>query len=444
MDKKEKFRQMMLKLLNHPRLSLFSYTIYNYKMELLDIDEKSCDNKSVLDKLTAFATIKNGKPYIGFFSKFVNECSVEELLFVAIHEMLHIIEGHSLRTGERNAFIANLASDHVINDPLISDSGNTLSCIRIPTGRKAPFVIDKLKGSNKTFEEVYSYLMERSITVPTTVSFNVKNEGSSSEVKIQVQTTTVNLGKQKISVVTDVIPSNSEDADDVIEHIKASTRAALNEAKNRGLNSGNLTDLIDRLIKVKIPWDKLYEKTIRSKSIISPDRRVWTNPRKRLRAHGFILPGPTYDKKASTLVVSIDTSGSISDEDLARFIYITIQGARLFDQVRIINHDTIVKKDVTIDSLLVTEENFKYNKDLMEVHGRGGTSHKSVFKLLEKSKDESQDMSLIVFLTDNFSDFHCIEDFSWQKEYPFVMLLTKNHHKPSKDIDFLVIDDWKK
>ena len=428
----------MLKLLNHPKLSLFSYTVYNYKMELIEVDEKSVSDKHILDRLTAFATIRNGRPYVGFFSNFVEECSVEELVFVALHEMLHIINGHGLRTGERDPFISNLASDHVINVPLIKDSEHVLSCIKVPDGEKKPFVIKKLENSNKTFEEVYEYLLERTTTKPTTVTFKVKSDGEFKDVTLQVKTTTIHLKNQKITVVTDIIPSK-EDATDIVEHIRASTRAALNEIKNRGLEQGHLTDLIDKLIMVKVPWDKLYEKAIRSKSIISPDRRVWTNPRKRLRPHGFILPGPSYDKKASTLVVVRDTSGSISKDDLSRFVYITIQGAKLFDYVRIIDHDTIVETDTTIEALLVTEENFK-NTDIGTIRGRGGTSHRKVFELLEKAKEEASDISFIVFLTDNYSDFKCIKYFTWQEEFPFIMILTKNHEKPN-NVDFIVIED---
>ena len=436
MDSSEKFRRMMLRILNHPKLILFGCIIYNFDIELIEVDKTEVE-PTVLNRLTAFATIKDEKPYIGFFSCFVEQCSVEELTFVGLHEVLHILDGHGLRRGDRDPFISNLAADHVINVPLMRDS-SSLACTKIPNGDKTPFVINKLKDTNCTYEEVYDYLMKNATKKP--VTFTLKGSANGKPMKIKVQTTTLKVNGKEITVISDIVTSKDPNARDVVEQVRASTRAAVNEAKNRGLDSGGIMELVSKLIKVKVPWDKLYEKAIRSKAVISPDRRVWTNPRKRLRTHGFILPGPTYDHKASTLMVVRDTSGSVNEEDLSRFIYVTIQGGKLFERVRILDHDVKVEKDVMVDSVLLNESNFKSNRDVAGFKGRGGTSHRHVFELIEKSKNEGDEISLIIFLTDNYSDFPCISEFSWPEDYPFIMLLTKEHSVPDRGIDYIVMD----
>ena len=87
----------------------------------------------------------------------IEKLSVEEIVFLLCHEVLHIAFSHSLRRGEREHYLFNIASDAVINEMLIEleigkfiDSGVRL---RGAQSRTAEDIYDEtLKENQLSFE----------------------------------------------------------------------------------------------------------------------------------------------------------------------------------------------------------------------------------------------------------------------------------------------------
>ena len=82
--------------------------------------------------------------------------------------------------------------------------------------------------------------------------------------------------------------------------------------------------------------------------------------------------------------------------------------------------------------------------------GRGGTSHGPVFDKIETEywadNDERDNLSMVISLTDNFSDSHEIYmGYKWIKnEIPLMFVLTRHHQKYNynlSSIDQIVIND---
>ena len=84
---------------------------------------------------------------IKFNRKFVDECSLDQVIFVLVHESDHVAYCHHLRLGKRDHKLANIAMDFAINIHLV-DCGFVA-----PDG---VLLDEKFRGW--TWEKIYSFL----------------------------------------------------------------------------------------------------------------------------------------------------------------------------------------------------------------------------------------------------------------------------------------------
>jgi predicted metal-dependent peptidase len=154
--------------------------------------------------------------------------------------------------------------------------------------------------------------------------------------------------------------------------------------KNRGLIPSEMKDYIDSLFEIQEPvldWkaylrrfsntsNKVFTKKTRRK----PNKRFYGNPALKIKL------------KKSTLV-AIDTSGSVSNSELAEFFneiyHIYKTGTKV----------TVVECDADIQRVY----EYKGKLEDLSVHGRGGTSFEPVMQYLMKYKN---DFDNLIYLTD--------------------------------------------
>jgi predicted metal-dependent peptidase len=155
--------------------------------------------------------------------------------------------------------------------------------------------------------------------------------------------------------------------------------------KQRGHIPGELKELIDSLYvseEAVIDWraylrrfngmaSKVYTKKTRRK----PNKRFYGNPALKIK------------QKKNTLV-AIDTSGSVSKDDLKEFLSEIHHIWKTGTQV------TVVECDATIGRVYEYKGKMEEAK---EVTGRGGTSYEPVLKYLFEHKDKYQNL---IYLTD--------------------------------------------
>lgn len=456
MDVQEKLRISLLRVLNSNALRLFGCLIYNFDIELIDTDEITWDwkksglSKSVVEilenQLTAAVTIIDGTPKMIIFTKFIKEKTIEELIFVMLHEIMHILGGHCIRHGDRNHEIYNLAGDHVINKSLIDDikSGN-LPKTKAP---KDLFIVDKLIKKNLTTEEVYDYLYNKAkigtycngtlkTNIPQTSNgINGSNPPTKNEqTNIQIKVLEVEVNNKTLQFPVDATISHEgkNKAKETTESLKSEARAIMSNDNiiGKGNSSGSVANLIKKMIEVEIPWTTLLDRSICSKIVPDPDNRSWRHLQKRMYTHGFTIPGTTEEEKPATLIIAEDQSGSISDKHIKKFASVIMQSIKYFDEVRVIKHDVKIHSDETIDV-----QSMSMDKVLFETLGRGGTSHKYVFQAIEDSfNDDTSDISLILLLTDFDSDVEREwKKHEWPKEIP-VSIILPGHRKIPTYID---------
>jgi len=254
------------------------------------------------------------------------------------------------------------------------------------------------------------------------------------ELKEQFKTTLVEIKIKGTyeQILTDVSQSDSTESKLLTLQIQSEVRSVIDNVltpQQKGNYSGSLFELIERATQVKIPWEKLLDRSICSKIIADEDNRSWGRIKKRPMAMNLMFPGDDDEEKPEYLIISVDTSGSISTDELKKFSSVMIQSCKYFDFVRIIQHDYRITSDITVESqFLLSEDIFcKFN-------GRGGTSHKYVFeKIQEMFEMENIEVSLYIMLTDFYSDIKEIwGSYEWTKHIPICVCIPEQYENITK------------
>jgi predicted metal-dependent peptidase len=105
---------------------------------------------------------------------------------------------------------------------------------------------------------------------------------------------------------------------------------------------------------------------------------------------------PSVFREDIEICVGIDTSGSISMEDLRDALSEILGVTRAFSSVRL----TALSCDAEVHT--TTEINSPEDVATMELKGGGGTSFKPVFEWIEENKPRTK---LLIFFTDGYGDF---------------------------------------
>jgi predicted metal-dependent peptidase len=332
------------------------------------------------------------------------------MIDIMLHEFNHIIRRHDIRRGSRDFKLWNVACDHVI-DKSLKKLGLSRPIIRwniIPT--------IEYDNSLQSEEEVYNWLRKN----PDQVSTSQSVDGG-----IHVED---HNRKIDFKFFPDLSPEDlKSEQKQTIEEYVSQIRAIYNIEKEKGSIPSNLITTFDELLKIEIPWETLLDKAIKSKTTEKANRRSWRKLNKYYVSLNINLPGFVASKNkdsVNTLIVHIDSSGSISTEDLKKAAYIIIKSAQYFEQVKLIVADVKIHQEVTFNyrEFSRIEDYFK----IQGIQGRGGTSHKNVFDYFDKVYEENPDgLSLTISITDLCSDIDSVIDSAkFIKAVPLILLNT--------------------
>jgi predicted metal-dependent peptidase len=306
-------------------------------------------------------------------------------MFLLAHEAMHYMLAHALRRKHRNHNAWNVACDKVINDTLIEagvgdfiDGGITLK-----------------DGRNYASEELYDE--------------NDDDMGSGG------------IGQD----VGDVVDENGQALDESqIKQLEtqAKIEAIQNAkiAKQRGKLPSSIERIVEEMINVVTPWHEKLERYMSSKV---KDGYSWNRPNRRFVGQGIYLPGYDYIPRMGEVVLAVDTSGSLSGDDLALFCgHINrIVDTCLPEKVTVIYCDYEIggTQEYTPDDLPI----------VLKPVGGGGTRFKPVFKWLDSYDNE---VECLIYFTDGWGDQHELEtpsvDTVWlttdKEDFPFGEVIT--------------------
>jgi predicted metal-dependent peptidase len=198
------------------------------------------------------------------------------------------------------------------------------------------------------------------------------------------------------------LDTSEEEALDV--QWKQRLAGAAQTAMQAGKMSGSMSRLVDHLLQPRLPWRMLLARYLTASA-----RDDYSFQRPSRREGGYILPA--LRSAQVSLVVALDTSGSISDGEMAEFLA-EIDAIKGQIRARV----TLIACDNQVDPKGPwTYEPWEEFKLPGELGGGGGTSFKPVFEYLDQTGIRPDSL---VYFTDADGEFPAIDP-----SYPVIWLV---------------------
>lgn len=319
-----------------------------------------------------------------------DKLSKDELDAVLLHETMHCALIHFKRLETRHPEIFNIATDIVVNNILVNEGFHLPKDVIVPQNNE--FTLETLKPikikdiDKKPAEEIYDEIYPKipKIKIPM-IGFDKHIYGKGENGKDNGN----GQGKDK-----DKLKGNGTGIGEKKEKDwKRIITDATVVAKLQGKVPSSMERLIDNLVNPKINWRSLLYKYVTS---YIPNDFTWGRPSRRSQSTGIYMPSVL--KENVEIVVSIDTSGSIGQDELAEFMSEMIGIARAFVNLKM----TIIVCDCTIKDVYELNNANEYEIKNIKIKGGGGTSHVPVYKFLNQKMPNTK---LIINFTDAFTDF---------------------------------------
>jgi predicted metal-dependent peptidase len=372
-----------------------------------------------------------------------NHYTKKEQMFILIHEVLHITYSHHRRGKGLNHQLSNIAADIEINQ-LISSSiavrpkdclmPNLYGLPERLTFEEYYKLLLKLNNLDEMPEELKGSKMEEILSEDQeqgegqgsesegnssegqgseggqsegegstsgqgqgsgTNGEQSQDESSAGDSKEGKETENKSNGEPKKPNYENLHKAWEKNDEISEEMTKGILKGILREAviKTAGNIPGEMKSIIEELEKPQIKWTTAL-RTFASSVLSSDKRSTWNRPNRRT---GKDQMG-SLRKKRLNLLVAIDTSGSLSADELRLFLS-EIKGIKKQTNAEI----TIVQCDARIQSVQSWNE---INIDQFEVFGGGGTDLCPPFELAKTRKWGSYKLSEvpdgIVYLTDGY------------------------------------------
>lgn len=304
-------------------------------------------------------------------TEFVGTLTDEEIKGVLAHETMHVALLHLTRLGKKEMMIWNVATDIAINNMILGEGfhlpeGGLLpryNEITLPVQDGDDVVVKNI--SKKTANEIYEQLMK---DLP---EGDAEGMGGFDEHQ---------YGDGEMS---------EEERDALEKEWRGKLVDAATAAKARGKLPGGMERVIDDLLNPKLNWKALLYQFITRDIVYN-----YTMAKPGRRSYGSGVYMPTTLKENLNIAVTIDTSGSISNEEYRDFISEVSGIAGAFGQVNmdLLFWDTRVRAEHKITS--------GNKKELLEIKpSGGGGTHIGCLADYYQGKQTPQ---LMVHLTDGY------------------------------------------
>lgn len=367
----------------HP---FFSYLLFYCKFHPIPKGEKKGKFNLPVE------TIAIDKHLNVYYNEDFVEQNAEYIKGLLVHEIMHVVLKHHPRfedfkddEHQKHQMLANVSMDAVINLSLFK------MAIRLPSDVIKPDKQDgylhklgndalnpKVKVDGSSWEEVYMELKKQMKEAPQGYQGDMVAGSDEGEDKDK---------KEGESPDTENGQLSESQVDEIIQE-------ATNYSKLQGKLPAELERLLDEVYNTTTPWQKILKQNMQS---FIPYDFNYKRPNRRAYGMGTFMP--QQNKRPSVKIyAAIDTSGSVSQEEMNYFIseLYTICKQFMILELTVMFCDAEVHQTVTI----------KDEKDinLLKPSGYGGTDFKPVFTKLNKEfKAGSQD--ILVYFTDGWGSF---------------------------------------
>jgi len=324
--------------------------------------------------------------------EFINKISDEELQFTIAHEVMHLALGHDFREGNRNTVVVtpsgkpvklwNIAADLVINT-ILADAG-----FKVPQNVLAHSEEERNQVRGKTTEQVYDELLKKmkqnKQVIQVMATKLTDNHEFSNKMKGSGKGQSKGMGKSI---------SASE-----LRKWQQKWKSKVAEAATRAKQQGQLPAGIERIVDMilgpsKLNWKQQLLKFIQE---FIPHDYTYLKPSKQSLTTGIYLPSTR--KEQLEVVVGVDTSGSISNQELKEFLREVIAIAKSYDQVKM----WVIPCDAEVQDVYPVQNGGIQQIAKIKMKGGGGTDFRPVFKYIDEN---IRNCKILIYLTDGYGDF---------------------------------------
>lgn len=172
------------------------------------------------------------------------------------------------------------------------------------------------------------------------------------------------------------------------------TAQAAQHAQSQGSAPGGLEQFLDINEDGEVDFREYIHQMIEDHT---PSDYTFTRRSKAGRSLGIHLPD-TEENEGLEVVVVLDTSGSVSDALLERFVGEIRSLIDTYNNVDMV----VIQHDAKVQDVSTYEGTTKDDFEKFQVAGRGGTSHVPVFEYLEEERLDV-DKSVMINLTDGYT-----------------------------------------
>ena len=313
---------------------------------------------------------------IRYNPQWVDALPMDELTGVLAHEVMHVANGHCWRRGQRDPSRWNVACDYAINGAVL-DAGFAL-----PDSGLHDAQFDGLSA-----ETIYNKLP------------GPPEGGDGGEEPAPGAQDPGGCGAVEEPKQADGNPVAPAEVEALAREWKAAMVQAANCAKGMGSMSEGIDRTLQEALHPKAPWREILRRFITQSA---KDNYQWFPPNRRYVHMGIYLPSMRSETLPPVVVV-IDTSGSISDKQLAQFIAelnSILEDANpsevhlVYADARVCGTEVYTPEDLPIKTT---------------PHGRGGTNFVPAFEWVD---EHNIDPCCLIYLTDlECSDYPTAPDY---------------------------------
>jgi len=320
-----------------------------------------------------------------------------QLAGLLCHEVLHLAFQHPFRIRNRNPILWNIAADLKVNSEL-----NSQSAVELPPGGLKPDYDDSRKFGDieisgidkKTSEQIYSELERKAPKFQLHIKF--KGKGRNRTANVDCSGAPQPWKDLIDKMVKDLLESSgtgevsSKDIRKFERQWKDRVNSTNQELKG-DVPLGVKRELL-ALENPELPWTQIISQRLRAKEI----QRSWKHVNKKWLP--FYFPG-RQKRKGLNAVVAIDTSGSMTEQDITKAISETWGMAMSFKSFKfhLVFNDAEIWKVIEV-------RNGNRDKILRAIpQGGGGTDFRPVFDMVKQKLNNNIDC--LVFFTDGYGDF---------------------------------------
>lgn len=342
--------------------------------------------------------------HILFNYDFCKELTDHQFLFLVAHEISHFVFEHNQRRSNRDPQLWNIAVDYAVNLMLWFQFNQDKYFIKGGVFDDS-WRTDSPKWDNINAEQIYAELMKTA----TKIKINVmdimgedqngegedsgENGGGGSEGEDKDGKGVTVVRDRRVPLPDKKGKSKDQASQELKDFVNKAICDAYTLAKSQGDMPAGLERAINRHLKAKVDWVTALRQKMRfGTSRLEKKDTTWNYPNKRFLGRNYVVPssvGPTSPK----LAYAVDTSGSMSPEDLSNAI------AELEDLRKRLNAKVYF---LDCDAGVYESRWINPQEPLPKLSGGGGTDFRPVFEHLKKNGIKPD---YCVFFTDGYGEF---------------------------------------